>query len=206
MPVLINFKICDNAISCNGIKVCPTGAFKWNEKKRTLEIDENLCINCGLCAKSEESCPVGAIRFAKTAVELKKIKKEIEDDPRTYTDLVVDRYGCQPIGMPFLCSEENLQAALTTHKLCLVEVLKEELEECLIKSIPVKEIMNSIKEESNYRKIEIKTEMLINQYKIKNLPAMLIFRDSNLLGKIEGYYSIDEKEEFLSKIKDIVNK
>lgn len=29
MPVLINFKICDNAKDCSGIAVCPTGALSW---------------------------------------------------------------------------------------------------------------------------------------------------------------------------------
>ena len=33
MPVIINFKVCDNAEVCNAINVCPTGAFNWNKEK-----------------------------------------------------------------------------------------------------------------------------------------------------------------------------
>ena len=78
MSVIINFKVCDNAEACNGIKVCPVGAFQWNAEKKTLEIDEDKCINCGKCATSTESCEVGAIRFAKDEEGLQKIKKKLK--------------------------------------------------------------------------------------------------------------------------------
>ena len=39
MPVLINFKICDNAKECGGIAVCPTGAISYVENKESLVID-----------------------------------------------------------------------------------------------------------------------------------------------------------------------
>jgi len=56
--VLINFKICDNFKDCSGIAVCPTKAFYWDRKKRTIAVDNEKCKSCGLC---EESCPVDAI-------------------------------------------------------------------------------------------------------------------------------------------------
>ena len=113
MPVIINFKVCDNSEACSALDICPTGAFSWNKEKKTLEIDDKKCINCGLCATSKDSCQVGASRFAKTNEELEKIKKEIEDDPRTIADLMADRYGGQPINMSFCCSEEELTKVLT---------------------------------------------------------------------------------------------
>lgn len=204
MPVIRNYKICDNAKSCNAINVCPTGAFKWNEDKKTLEIDKDLCIDCGLCATSEDSCPIGAIKFAKTIEELKKLEEEIENDPRSFADLVIDRYGCQPIGYPFSCTKEDLLLALTSSKICLVEILKEELEECLIKSIPIKDIMNGIKEEVIYRKLEDDIDDLVDKYNIETMPALLIFKDNELIGKIEGYYSIEQKDELINKINEII--
>ena len=204
MPVVINFKVCDNAEVCNAINVCPTGAFRWNKEKKTLEINEELCINCGLCATSEDSCQVGAIKFAKTEEDLEKIKKEIEEDPRTIADLMVDRYGSQPINMPFCCKEDELESVLTTSKICFIEVLKEELEECLIKSIPIKEIINNTTNNCLYRKVELESDNIIKKFDIKELPALLIFKDNNLLGKVEGYYPIEQKEDFINKINDIV--
>ena len=204
MPVLINFKICDNAEVCNAINVCPTGAFHWNEEKKTLEVDSDKCINCGACATSEKSCQVGAIRWAKTEEEAKRIKKEIAEDPRTVADLMVDRYGADPINMPFYCEEDEIAKVLTTSKICLIEVFKGDTE-CLIKSIPVKEILNDIAEDCVYRKSEIKTDNLLKKYQIKDIPALLIFKDKEILGKVEGYYSVEQKEEFINKIRDVIH-
>lgn len=204
MPVLINFKVCDNAEACNAINVCPTGAFRWNKEKKTLEVDREKCIDCGLCATSEDSCQVGAIRFAKTEEEYKKIQKEIDDDPRTVSDLMADRYGGQPINMPFYCTEEELSEVLTTSKICLIEVFNDDSIECLIKSIPIKEIMKKTVNDSVYRKVEIKSDDLIKQYNITELPSLLLFKDNVLLGKIDGYYSTGQQEEFIEKINDIL--
>ena len=200
--VIINFKICDNCAACNGIGVCPTGAFHFNEEKKTLEIDEEKCIKCGLCATSEDSCSVGAIKFAKTEEEKQRILKEIEDDPRTIADLMQDRYGGQPIFMPFTTDEDNLQKVLSTSRTCLVELLDEE--ECLIKSIPIKVILKEVGEELTYRKVPIESEALLEKYDVKELPAMLVFRNNELLGKVEGYYSVDEAGSFINKLKEIV--
>lgn len=205
MPVVINFKVCDNAEACNGIKVCPTGAFRWNEEKKTLEIDEEKCINCGKCATSEESCGVGAIRFAKNEEELEKIKREIAEDKRTIKDLMVDRYGAQPINMPFYCKENELEKVTSTKRTVLIEVFKEETEECLIKSIPVKEVFDMLNiADLTYRKLEAETDEFIKKYGIKELPSLLIFKSGKMIGKIDGYYSIEDKEEFIKKIREMI--
>lgn len=206
MPVLINFKVCDNAEACNAINVCPTGAFRWNKDKKTLEIDKEKCTNCGLCATSEKSCQVGAIRFAKTKEEYEKIKNEIDDDPRTIADLMADRYGGQPINMPFYCTEEELTQVLTTSKTCLIEIFDDDSIECLIKSIPIKEIMNKTKKDSLYRKVEIKSDNLTKKYNITELPSLLVFENNTLLGKIDGYYSTEQQEDFIEKINSIIKK
>ena len=204
MPVLINFKVCDNAEACNAINVCPTGAFYWNKEKKTLEINKEKCIDCGLCATSEKSCQVGAIKFAKTNEEYEKIKKEIDDDPRTIADLMADRYGGQPINMPFYCTEEELPEVLTTSKICLIEAFNDDSIECLIKSIPIKEIMKKTVSDSVYRKVEIKSDNLIKKYNIEELPSLLVFKNNVLLGKINGYYSTEQQEDFIEKINDIL--
>ena len=204
MPVIINYKICDNSKDCNAIRVCPTGAFTWNDKKKTLEVDENKCIGCGLCATSEESCSVGAIKFAKTEEEYKKIKKEIDDDPRTIADLMVDRYGAEPINMPFYCTEENLPRVLNTPKTCLIEVFNDDSIECLIKSIPVKEILNKTLNDALYRKVLVETDAFKEKFNIKEFPSILVIKDNKLLGKVEGYYTVDQKEEFINKIRELI--
>lgn len=205
MPVLINFKICDNCDACNAINVCPTKAFYWNEKEKTLKIDANKCINCGLCATSSESCQVGAIKFANNEEEYTKLKEEIESDKRTIADLMVDRYGGQPINMPYCCKESEIEKVLTTSKICMIEVYEEDSIECLIKSIPIKELINNMKTEVLYRKVEVKTEEFIKKYELNILPSILFFLDGNLLGKVEGYYDESQKEKLIGQIKKIIS-
>jgi NAD-dependent dihydropyrimidine dehydrogenase PreA subunit len=199
MPVLINWKICDNSIDCNGIGTCPVKAFQWNAEKKTLFIDKEKCTDCGACGTC---CPVGAIRFAKTEEEAKKIQKEIDNDPRTVSDLFVDRYGSTPISTAFLIPQEKFDTKMIeSTKLCVAEFFKNNTIKCLIKSIPMKELFPH--SDIKYRKVKIENDSILKKYEIKILPALLFIKDGKVLGKIEGYYNVDKKEELLKKIKEI---
>lgn len=191
MAVLINFKICDNAKECGGVAVCPTGALSWDEENETIKIDNDKCICCGAC---ERSCPVNAIKVAFSDEEYDKIAKQIEDDPRTIKDLFVDRYGAAPLSEFFMISEDEIENKLTDG-IVLVELYNDDSIECLLKSIPVKEITKDLPKDTLFFKAESKEE---------NLPALLIYKNKKLLGKIEGYYTIDQKEELMNKIKEIL--
>lgn len=201
MPVLINFKICDNSKDCNGILVCPTGAFHWDGKNRTITVDKTKCIDCGKCG---ECCPVDAIRFAKTKEEYKKIKKEIDKDPRKTSDLFIDRYGAQPIHPAFLISQDKFQIQiLESTKPAVVELFNHGSIKCLLKSIPIKDLFKNL--DLNYRKIEVKDDNLLKKYEISKLPSLLFFGDGKLIGKIEGYFDATNEKE-LENIKKIISK
>lgn len=197
MSVLINFKICDNSEDCSGIEVCPVGAFYWDDKKKTIAVDNSKCISCGKC---EKACPVEAIRVAKDEKEYRKIKREIDEDPRKISDLFIDRYGAQPIHPGFLIPEDKFEIQiLKSTKPAVVEVFSNDSIECLLKSIPIKDLFKD--KDIKYRKIEIKSEFLLKKYKIKKLPSLLFFKNGKLISKIEGYYNKKQKKELVSKIK-----
>lgn len=200
MSVLINFKICDNAKECSGIEVCPTGALSYDEENETIKIDNDKCISCGAC---EKSCPIGAISVAHTEEEYNEKKKEIDEDPRTTKDLFVDRYGAAPLSEFFMISEEELNNKLN-EGITLVEFYEDNSIECLIKSIPIKEITANMPKDTMFYKIELEDDKK-NKYNIKELPALLIFKNKELLGKIDGYYRTSEKDEFIEKINKIIS-
>lgn len=198
MAVLVNFKICDNAKECSGITVCPTGALSWNEEQETITIDNNKCISCGLC---EKECPIGAIMVAKNDEEYSKIEKEIEEDQRTTKDLFVDRYGAVAISDFFKIELEEIKEKVKKNCLTLIEIYNPDAAECLLKSIPIKDLTKSFPNDTQYYKAESNSEN--KEYEIKELPALLLFKNGELLGHIEGYYNSDQKEEIISKLNNI---
>ncbi len=199
MSVLVNFKICDNAKECGGIAVCPTGALSWDEENETIKIDNDKCISCGLC---EKECPIGAIRVAKTSDEYDKIKKRIDEDPRTTKDLFVDRYGAVAISDFFKLSVEDIEEKVQKDCYTLVEIYNLDMAECLLKSIPIRELTANFPKDTLFYKVESTGK--VEKYGILELPSLLVFKSGKLLGHIDGYYNTDEKNIVLSKLDEII--
>ncbi len=200
MAVLVNFKICDNAKECSGIAVCPTGAISWYDKKESIVIDNDKCISCGLC---EKECPIGAFSVAKTDEEYKKLKKEIDDDPRTTKDLFVDRYGAVAISDFFKIELNEIKDKVEKDCLTLIEIYNPDEAQCLLKSIPVKELASNLPKDTLYYKTESNN---IEEYGITELPSLLVFKSGKLLGHIDGYYTTDKKEELIDKLNALLLK
>ena len=202
MSVLVNFKICDNAKECGGVEVCPTGAFSWEEEKETIVLDNQKCISCGLC---EKECPIGAIRVGKTEEECQKIEKEIEDDPRTTKDLFVDRYGAAPLSEFFMIEASDISDKIKNKGLTFIECYKDDSIQCLLKSIPIKELTVDLDHDTLFYKVEVDDEV-IDKYDLYAFPSLLIFKDGKYLGKVEGYYTNDKKDDFIEEIYQIIEK
>jgi NAD-dependent dihydropyrimidine dehydrogenase PreA subunit len=196
MPVIINFKICDNAPECCGIEACPTKAFHYDYKEKTLKIDPEKCINCGRCA----CCKVGAIHFAKDEKEAEKIRKMIAKDKRKVTDLFVQRYGAQPIQNPFVIDESGFDRAIKDYPgKAVLEVLNDESIQCLVNSIPIKELFEEF-EFVKYRKMMVEGDAFLKKFKIGKIPAFLFFENGKLKDMIEGYYDLTHRDELKKEI------
>jgi len=200
MAVLVNFKICDNAKECSGIEVCPTQALSWDEKEETIVIDNNKCISCGAC---ETACPIGAFSVARDDEEYKRLEKEIEEDPRTIKDLFVDRYGAAPLSEFFMINADEIDDKVKNDCITLIECYQDDTIECLLKSIPIKELTSDLPKDTLFYKVE--NDESLNKYELEEFPALLIFKNGKLLGHIDGYYTVDDKEVVLTKINDILN-
>ena len=197
MPVLVNFKICDNAPECNGITACKSGALSWDAKRQTIAIDNSKCASCGACV----CCPVNAIVVAKDDAEYEKLKKEISDDPRRRSDLYIDRYGAQPIHPGFLTKPKDFPAQiLRARGIAAAEFFSDDSVRCMLHSIPVKKLLN---EKIKFRKVKVAAgHPLLEKYGIKKLPALVFFRDGEMIGKIEGYYQTSD----ISKVRSLIEK
>lgn len=200
MAVLVNFKICDNAKECGGIAVCPTGALSWDEENETIKIDNEKCISCGKC---EKECPIGAISVARNEEEYNKIKRQIDEDPRTTKDLFVDRYGAVAISEFFQITANEIKEKISKENVTLIEMYNIDEAECLLKSIPIKDLTSNLPKDTLYYKTEIDEEVM-KEYNIENIPVLLVFKNNNLLGKIEGYYTIEEKNKVIDEINSII--
>ncbi len=200
MGVILNKKICDNAEECSGIVACPTGALYWDTEKEEVAIDNSKCVDCDLC---EKACGVGALRVFHSEEEKKKIEEDIANDPRKVSDLFVDKYGAMPMkNSPFDILYGFEQEILKAGKIAVVEVFSDDSIECLLHSIPIKELFSDY--DIKFRKTEI-TKEIKERYQVEKLPSLLFFENGKLIGKIEGFYEVEKKKVLLDKIKEILN-
>lgn len=202
MAVYVNFKICDNAEECSGIEVCPTDTLYWDEIEATLSTDNTKCISCDLCV---EACPAGAIRVAHNSVEAAEIEYDIENDPRTYEMLMVERFGASPVDERILISAESaIHKVRDVSTLLAIEVINDEDAPCLINSVPIAELFKDNKYE--YFKISIHDKgygTFADQYMVEDCPALLVFRDHALLTMAQGAVNNTDSRERSAFVKVI---
>lgn len=202
MSVLINTKICDIAKECSGITECPTRALFWDDEANKIEIDSSKCTCCKVCITA---CPVGAIHVADNQEEYEKIKLEIDNDPRSIDDLFVDRYGATPIDDTFLMVIDQFESQISKSKgLMFVEFFNESSIQCLLKAIPVKEIIGKVKGCAAYMKVE-GDNSICTKFQIENLPTLLVFNNGLLIGKIDGFYETSQQDKMLLELSNIIN-
>ena len=201
MPTIINFKICDNSADCNALTGCPKGCFSWDDKEKTIKIDNSKCSGCSAC---EDFCPIGAIRFAKDDKQFAKIQKEIEKDPRTRSELMVDRYGADTVAYTLELSKEKFAKRIQSKIPVIVEFNSRETIECLLKSIPVRFIQNEFDKNASYEKLFIDKKDFAD-WEIKTTPCLKFYREGRLVGQIDGYFDDESKFELFRTIREIAS-
>jgi NAD-dependent dihydropyrimidine dehydrogenase PreA subunit len=193
MPGVINYKICDLAKECGGLKVCSTGAFHWDKKRKRPTINNKKCISCGACVRE---CPVEAIVVVQTQEEFKKVLEDIRNDPRSAKELWRERLGCQPGKTPPLAKviiPGNFRKEVTESKgRVALDVWSNDTLDCRYHSLLWEELGFSKK--ISFKKLDGgKYPGLARKLKVKKLPTLLLFKDGKEHGRKEGYlYSSDK--------------
>ena len=72
---------------------------------------------------------------------------------------------------------------------------------CLLKSIPIRDLFSS--ENIKYRKVNV-TSDYFDKY-TSTYPSLLFFMDGKMIGKVEGFYDMKDKEKMKSKVEKILD-
>lgn len=116
--------------------------------------------------------------------------------------MFVDRYGAVAITDFFKIELNDIKEKSEKECITIIEVYNPEEAECLLKSIPIKDLTKDLPKDTLYYKAE--SDRVVEKYNVNKLPALLVFKSGKLKGHIEGYYTIDDKEVILSKLNDIL--
>jgi len=205
MPGVINYKICDLANACGGLAVCPTKAFSWNKKLKKPEIDNKKCTSCGICVAE---CPVEAIVVTRTEEEFEEVLEKIRNDPRSEKELWRERLGCQPGRTPPLAvvvTPNNFEKeVLKAEGLIALDVWSEETLDCRYHSVLWDDL--GFAKKIAFKKLDAgKNKELAQKLKAKKLPSLLFFKNSEEVGRREGYlYHNDmcELREMMGELQD----
>jgi len=198
MPPIINFKICDNSEDCKAINHCKNGVYVWDTKRKTLTLNHKKCKNCGSCV---DICPVKAIRFCISKDDCKKIEDEIERDPRTITELFIDRYGAMPVDDAYVheLTPERFKMRINIQRPVIVEFNNRDTIACLLKSVPIADIQEQFHPDATYAKFFIQaTDM--PKYGVTKTPCLRFYYKNELLGAIDEYFEKDFKYTYLDQV------
>lgn len=207
--VIINRNICDNAPECSGIAICPTGALHWDEDNELIAYDRTSCIDCGMCADEDAGgCPIGAILWGTDDEDYTKKWNEVCEETRKLEDLEIERYGASPIAVTVDLEDLNDELLESNTDYVLVEFFSDDSINCLLHSIPIKDIESYFINSTVYH-FKVKLDDLKDvPYGLEELPSLAVFSKDKLIGKIDGYYDDSEnsKRIFLEKVSQIIKK
>ena len=201
--IIINRKICDNAPECSGIEVCPSAALYWDDSLGEIVFDNDVCLGCQACV---EACPVGAIRWAEDEINYEEIQDEIRKDPHSYEELAVERFGAVPIEEVIHPDQIQDTVENAKTKFVVLELFNDSSINCLLHSIRVADIKEWFSAPVSYHKVQLSEHDSLPEG-VDELPALLIYKESQNIGCVFGYYddSSNSTRRLKKKIRSIIN-
>ena len=157
-------------------------------------------MNCGACA---EACPVEAILFGVDEDDYWKKKEIVDNDTRTLEELNVERFGATPMEPNAVLNVSDIESVVNSaaSSIVLIELFNGDSIDCLLHSIRVEEIMSWFDKHPDYHKAEVQEDDNISCFEVENLPAILVFKDTQYRGNVSGHYSDNGEDKSILRRK-----
>jgi len=207
MKIIINHNLCDEAVECGGIEVCPTGAFYYDYKRKRVAIDESKCTLCLRCTLPD-ACPVGCILFARSIGDAKKIQSMIKEDPRTAKWLWRERYGCQPgktAPKAIEVTTANIDQVLTDNGYKLIDVWHPDFLDCRINSALFADLLDAAKKKLAIYKLNASTYPdLAKKLKVQQFPSLLLYKNDSEIWRLGGLIEPEKVKAVNKKLRSLI--
>jgi thioredoxin 1 len=196
MPIAINYKICDQGRGCPCISGCPQRAWSFNEKKGRPEVDTSKCNDCWKCIKI---CPARAVLGALDGEGLKKLNDELSKYSKTRDEIYEPRFNADRTEKESQISGEEFDEKINQNGIVIIEFWAEPFaSRCRLNAALYSDILP---EKIPLHKINaFQNPDLMERFSISALPALLIFKDGEVIDHIAGYTSISEKEALRARL------
>lgn len=207
MPkIIINQKICDKSPDCGGIAVCPAKALSFDEKSKSVKWDQNKCVFCLRCTMPD-SCPIGAIMYARDEVDEKNILDTINSDPRSEEWLWQERFGVEP-GQPSIAkelTEINFEEVLSSPENNLIDIWHEDYLNCRLHSILYQDIQKEVKNLTFYKLNAKKYPELVKRLGVIIFPTLQLIINGKINLIDHGDIEESKLSTIINLIKEIIN-
>jgi len=101
-----------------------------------------------------------------------------------------------------IISPSQFEETIKSPKITAIEFFSADSIQCLLRSIPIKKLLPH--SDIKYKKMDIKETNLPSRFKIKKFPSLLFFKEGKIIGKVEGYFEMNDFDKIYNKICNIL--
>jgi len=193
MPVLIDYRVCDNSPGCSAIRVCPQHALSFNPAKGKVEVDDSRCSSAcnAICTRV---CPAGAVKWFKTEAEREAARKDMAESNLSKDDLLEQRYGIRPgdpreLGPNLIhVDDDNFETeVLQSDVPVVVDFWAEWCAPCRILAPTFKALATEYEGRMKFGKLDTEeAQRVAMQYGIMSIPTLLFFNHGQVVDRAVG--------------------
>ncbi len=217
--VVFNYKRCDFAKDCPAISSCAaelgksTGAVRYDEKTKTIVVDEDVCKNHKCISKACTKDCADCFSYADTPVEYWWEVEQVRETVFDPNYRKKDRYNSEDILDFAKLTVDNFENYLKeTDCLVVLEITSSSGCCSAYSSIPILDLIPEYIYHQYYKKIVVYTETEVDYlerfFELNELPALLFILQKKIIGRVVGIYQNSSDEDVCTmknKVKEILD-